>query len=109
MMARLGRLSRAVRLGTEEQRSQLECFTADIAAACAADDYDAFQTRTYALADLVLTIEGAMPVVYAAARGILLYCTEGECNPEEGLVFLTICLTSICRHLVMTRPHHHTE
>ena len=109
MMARLGRLARAVKLGTEEQRSQLECFSADIASAASADDYDAFQTRTYAMADLVLGIEGAMPVVYAAARGILLYCTEGECNPEEGLVFLTICLTSIARHLVMTRPHRHAE
>jgi hypothetical protein len=55
------------------------------------------------VASVALGVEGAMPVVYAAARSMHLYLSDREEHREEALVFLTVSLTSMARHMAM-RP-----
>jgi len=55
------------------------------------------------LASVVLSIPDALPVVYAGAHGMLMYLQEIDETrlEDEGLVFLTVALTSIARHLAV--------
>ncbi len=101
MMARIVRLFRAVKRGTVEQRTEMQGLSTEIAVAAANDDYATFRPLCQRLASVVLGVEDALPVVYAGARSVLLYLQAADETKleDEGLVFLTIALTSIARHL----------
>jgi len=103
MMARIVRLLKTVKLGTPQQRQQMKALARQIAAATANGDTAALRSLCEELASVVLSIPDALPVVYAGAHGMLMYLQEIDETrlEDEGLVFLTVALTSIARHLAV--------
>jgi len=101
MMARIIRLAKAVKLGDEKQRAKLQALAQDVSQAAATDDYRSLVRACKELATTTLALEGAREVSQAAARALLLYLSHHDDLPEgEALIFLTICLTSLLRHMV---------
>ncbi len=102
MLARVVRLLRSLRLGTPEQRQAMQSLGADVARAAAADENEVVRDGCRRLASAAQEVEEAPEVVHAAARALLLYGEGSEQPPyEEAIIFLTICLTSLARHLAV--------